>query len=96
MSQEGRGCLVAEQGGLDKVAQSGVRTRSSPIGSAHDCSQRVWKENGILSFINLLFFFFFFFFFLLFKNMYIVQIMYRKQQYNLRLMFAITLGPFVT
>ena len=36
-------------------------------------SQRVWKENGILSFIDL-------FFFLLFKNIYIVQTMYRKQQ----------------
>ena len=34
-------------------------------------SQRVWKENGILSFID---------FFLLFKKMYIVQTMYRKQQ----------------
>ena len=40
---------------------------------ACNCSQRVWKENGILSFINL-------FFFLLFKNIYIVQTMYRKQQ----------------
>ena len=37
-------------------------------------SQRVWKENGVLSFIDL------FFFFLLFKNIYIVQTMYRKQQ----------------
>ena len=36
------------------------------------------------------------FFFLLFKNIFIEQTMYRKQQYNLRLMFAITLGPFVT
>ena len=40
MSQERRGCLVADQGGSDKVAQfkiegRGVRTRSSPIGSAH-------------------------------------------------------------
>ena len=40
MSQEGRGCLVADQGGSDKVAQfkiegRGVRTRSSLIGSAH-------------------------------------------------------------
>ena len=34
-------------------------------------SQRVWKENGILSFIDL---------FLLFKNIYIVQAMHRKQQ----------------
>ena len=39
-------------------------------------SQRFWKENGILSFID--FFFFFFFFFLLFKNIYIVQTIYRK------------------
>ena len=50
--------------------------------------QRVWKE-VILSFIDL-------FFFLLFKNIYIVQTMYRKQQKNLRPMFAIILGPFVT
>ena len=35
-------------------------------------SQKVWKENGILSFIDL--------FFLLFKNIYIVQTIYRKQQ----------------
>ena len=54
MSQEGRGCLVGDQGGSDKVAQfkiepgSEVRTRSSPIGSAHV----VWKEKGILSFID--------------------------------------------
>ena len=34
-------------------------------------SQRVWKENGILSFIDLIF--------LLFKNIYIIQTMYRKQ-----------------
>ena len=34
-------------------------------------SQRVWKENGTLSFIDL---------FLLFKIIYIVQTMYRKQQ----------------
>ena len=34
-------------------------------------------------------------FILLFKNIYIVQKMYRKQQNDLRLMFAITLGPFV-
>ena len=40
MSQEGRGCLVGDQGGSDKVAQFKmegleVRIRSSPIGSAH-------------------------------------------------------------
>ena len=50
-------------------------------------SQRVWKENVILSFIDI--------FFLLFRNIYVVQTMYRKQQQILRLMFAIALGPFV-
>ena len=59
VSQEGRGCLVADQGGSDRVALfkidgRGVRTRSSPIGSAHVIVHRVWKENGILS-LNLLF-----------------------------------------
>ena len=50
MSQEGRGCLVADQGGSDKVVQfkievrgggvGGGRTRSRPIGSAHIIVQR--------------------------------------------------------
>ena len=40
MSQEGRGCLVADQGGSDKVAQFKIEGRGSgptvpPIGSAH-------------------------------------------------------------
>ena len=40
MSQEGRGCLVGDQGGSDKVAQfkiEGLRSGSAgpPIGSAH-------------------------------------------------------------
>ena len=35
MSQEGIGCLVTDQGGSDKSRGSEVRTRSSPIGSAH-------------------------------------------------------------
>ena len=53
MSQEGRGCLVGDQGGSDKVAQFKIEVRGSgpavpPIGSAHV----VWKENVILSFIN--------------------------------------------
>ena len=40
MSQEGRGCLVAYQGGLGKVAQFKIEGRGSgpavpPIGSVH-------------------------------------------------------------
>ena len=52
MSQEGRGCLVADQGGSDKVAQFNIEGRGPgpqfPFGSAHviNCSQRVWKEDG--------------------------------------------------
>ena len=62
MSQEGRRCLVGDQGGSDKVAQfkmEGLRSGSAihPLDS-----QRVWKQNGILSFIN---------FILLLKNIYI-------------------------
>ena len=76
MSQEGRGCLVADQDGSDKVAQFNIEVRGSGPVVCHwirtcNCSQRVWKENRILSFINL---------FSLFKNIYIVQTMYRKQQ----------------
>ena len=65
MSQEGRGCLVADQGGSDKVAQFKIEGRGS--GPACNCSPRVLKENWILSFIYR---------FLLFKNIYIVQTMY--------------------
>ena len=58
MSQEGRGCLVADQGGSDKVAQFKIEGRGSGPVVPHwiracNCLQRVWKENGILSFINL-------------------------------------------
>ena len=67
MSQEGRGCLVGDQGGSDKVAQfkiEGLRSGSAvpPWIRACNYSQRVWKQNGILSFIN---------FILLLKNIYI-------------------------
>ena len=60
MSREGRGCLVADQGGSDKVAQFKIEVGSPDPQLTHwiracDCSQRVWKENGILSFINLYF-----------------------------------------
>ena len=56
MSQEGRGCLVAVHGGSDKVSQFKFEGRESgPAVTACNCSQRVWKENGILSFINLYF-----------------------------------------
>ena len=60
MSQEGRGCLVADQGGSDKVAQFKIEGRGSgpavpPLDPHMYISQRVWKENGISSFINLYF-----------------------------------------
>ena len=56
MSQEGRGCLVANQGGSDKVAQFKIEGRSSPMGSAHVIVRRGFgKKNVILSFINLCF-----------------------------------------
>ena len=53
MSQEGRGCLVADQGGSDKVAQCKIEGRGSGPAvpdwiRARNCSQRVWTENGIL------------------------------------------------
>ena len=40
MSEEGKGCLVADQGGSDKVAQVKIEVRGSgsavsPIGSEH-------------------------------------------------------------
>ena len=74
MSQEGRGCLVADQDGSDKVAKFEIEGRGPdpqlPIGSAHVIVHRVFgKKNGILRFINLFVVFFFFFF----KNIYIVQ-----------------------
>ena len=60
MSQEGRGCLVADQGGSDKVAQFKIEGRGSGPAvlqwiRACNSSQRVWKENGISSFVNLYF-----------------------------------------
>ena len=60
MPQEGRGCLVADQGGSDKVAKFKIEGRGSgpavpPLDHACNSSQRVWKENGISSFINLYF-----------------------------------------
>ena len=56
MSQKGRGCLVADQGGSDKVAQFKTEGRGTDPQFPHwiracNCSQRVWKENGILSFL---------------------------------------------
>ena len=78
MSQEGRGCLVGDQGGSDKVAQfkmEGLRSGSQFPHWIRACnySQRVWKQNGILSFINFIW---------LLKNIYIyiVQTLYGKQQ----------------
>ena len=63
MSREGTGCLVADQGGSDKVAQ--FKIDGDWVGGpdpqfphwirACNCSQRVWKKNGSLSFINLYF-----------------------------------------
>ena len=58
MSQEGRGCLVADQGGSDKVAQFKIEGRGSgPAFSRRirtcNSSQRVLERNGISSFINL-------------------------------------------
>ena len=58
MSQEGRGCLVANQGGSDKVAQFKIEGRGpdpqfSQWIRACNSSKRVSKENGISSFINL-------------------------------------------
>ena len=58
MSQEGRGFLVADQGGSDKVAQFKIEGRDPQFPNwirACNSSQRVWKENGISSFINLYF-----------------------------------------
>ena len=78
MSQEGRGCLVADQDGSDKVAQFKIEGRGSDPqfphwirACNHLSSQRVWKENGISSFINLYF---------AFKEHNIVQTLYRTQQ----------------
>ena len=63
MSQEGRGCLVGDQGGSDKVAQFKMEGLEFPHWiRACNYSQRVWKQNGILSFID---------FILLLKNIYI-------------------------
>ena len=57
MSQEGSGCLVADQGGSDKVAQFKIEGRGSgpavplPIGSAHVIVHRGFeKKMGYLSF----------------------------------------------
>ena len=60
MSQEGRGCLVG-----DGVVQTKLHNLKSRVGGpdsqfphwirACNYSQRVWKQNGILSFINLYF-----------------------------------------
>ena len=60
MSQEGIGCLVADRGGSDKVAQfismvGGPDPQFTHWIRACNSSQRVWKENGISSFINLYF-----------------------------------------
>ena len=60
MSHEGRGCLAADQGGSDKVTQFKIEGRGPDPQFPHwiracNCSQLVWKENGILSFINLYF-----------------------------------------
>ena len=60
MSREGRGYLVADQGGSDKVAQFKIEDRGADPHFPHwiracNCSQRVWNENGILNFINLYF-----------------------------------------
>ena len=58
MSQEGRGCLVANQGGSDKVAQFKIEGRGPDPQFPNwirpcNCSQRVWRKKGILNFINL-------------------------------------------
>ena len=42
MSQEGRGCLVPDQGGSDKVAQFKIEGRGS--GSAHVIVHRVFGK----------------------------------------------------
>ena len=62
MSQEGKGCLVADQGGSDKVAQFKIEGRGSGPLVTHwiractcNSSQMVWEENGISSYINLYF-----------------------------------------
>ena len=60
MSQEGRGCLVADQGGSDIVAQFKIEGRVPDPQFPHwiracNSSQRVWKEIGISKFINLYF-----------------------------------------
>ena len=49
MSQEGRGCLVVDHGGSDKVAQfkiegRGFEPRSSPIGYAYVIVHRGFGE----------------------------------------------------
>ena len=54
MSQEGRGCLVLDQGGSDKVAQFKIEDRGPDPQFPHwihacNCSRRVWEENWILS-----------------------------------------------
>ena len=51
MSQEGRGCLVADQDGSDKVTQFKIEGRGPGPQFPHwirtcNCSQRVWKANG--------------------------------------------------
>ena len=59
MSLEGRGCLVADQGGSDKVAQFKIEGRGSgPAFPPLDPRMQFFtegfeKKNGILSFINL-------------------------------------------
>ena len=60
MSQVGRGCLVGDQGGSDKVAQFKIEGRGPDLQFPHwiracNYSQRVWKQNEILSFIYLYF-----------------------------------------
>ena len=61
MSQEGTGCLVTDQGGSDKRLHNFKSMVGGPDPQfphwirACNCSQRVWKENGISSFINLFF-----------------------------------------
>ena len=58
MLNEGRGCLVADKGCSDKVAQLKIEGQGSGTAvPSLDSSQRGWKENGISSFINLYFVF---------------------------------------
>ena len=60
MPQARGGCLVGDQGGSDKVAQfkfevGGPDPRFPHWICACNYPQRVWKQNGILSSINLYF-----------------------------------------